>query len=334
MSPGSFQKRKYQGIHGLENLLINDNVIGLPLIVCGDLNSRTSDVADFVSHIDNVPELHDAAEILDGDTGIDRLSCDKVIVNGRFGADKGKGEFTFVNQQGSSVIDYYIVSKAITDYIVDFKVNPRIECSHCAITLSLTIPAIIANDDSPSNVTYVDINENNKAAFINILRKNVLNGCFAEFENQLADQNANIDDILLQIENTIPQTSEPFSKTKPVRKQRSGKVWFDAECRNCKSKAMQSLRIYRKHRTGELLDQYLTHKSNFKTMCKRKRLIYYRYYLNRLDSSVRNSKYFWGEIKKLSNKQRTVPQISVGEWFTHSARCFLWTEMSMSKKNL
>ena len=43
-------------------------------------------------------------------------------MNGKFGSDKGKGEFTCLKNNGSSVIDYVIVSSMLMPDVNDFKV--------------------------------------------------------------------------------------------------------------------------------------------------------------------------------------------------------------------
>jgi exonuclease III len=51
------------------------------------------------------------------------------ILNGKYGSDAG-GEFTFVNQLGSSVIDYVLASDGIICNVMDFKVGVEIISSH------------------------------------------------------------------------------------------------------------------------------------------------------------------------------------------------------------
>lgn len=110
------QEHAENGLQSLEALLLTENLISLPLILCVDLNSRIAENENFISHIDKVPELHEVADMLNNDIGMVRGSSDKIsnkfgcqllkfcksytlyIVNGRFGSDKGKGDFTLIGQ--------------------------------------------------------------------------------------------------------------------------------------------------------------------------------------------------------------------------------------------
>lgn len=60
-------------------IFINGNLILLPSILCGDLNSCTSFTDDFIAHTDNIPELYEEADILNNDIGIGIYSCDKIL---------------------------------------------------------------------------------------------------------------------------------------------------------------------------------------------------------------------------------------------------------------
>jgi hypothetical protein len=57
------------------------------------------------------------------------------ILNGKYGSDTG-GEFTFVNQLGSSVIDYALAFDGIICN-VDFKVGVEIISSHMPLLVEL-----------------------------------------------------------------------------------------------------------------------------------------------------------------------------------------------------
>ncbi|WAR16569.1 hypothetical protein MAR_031163, partial [Mya arenaria] len=144
----------------LEYHIISNNLLDTALILCGDFNARTASLPDYTVCPDNIPELKEFSDIIDSDIGIERISCDtksnkfgrellefcKVlscyIVNGRFGRyDRGAG-FTFINQNGCSVIDYYIVTKDLFDIITLFEIKSCTESSHVPLSLTLKIKVI------------------------------------------------------------------------------------------------------------------------------------------------------------------------------------------------
>ena len=59
------------------------------------------------------------------------------ILNGRSGNDLD-GNFTFIGRQGSSTIDFGIVSEHLLDQVSDFRVGSRIESAHFPIELAIT----------------------------------------------------------------------------------------------------------------------------------------------------------------------------------------------------
>lgn len=139
---------KISVLQRLEDILLNEHLLDMHLILNGDFNARTGHEPDFITYDDNIPEMHEYTDILDNPTMIPRTSQDdKVnkygyelidfcktyacyIVNGRIGYDKNRGDFTFINDNGCSVIDYFIVSKEMFDLIDNFTVACRPEKDH------------------------------------------------------------------------------------------------------------------------------------------------------------------------------------------------------------
>ena len=108
-----------------------------------------------------VPELYEFSNILYDNVALDTLvtlllnvsgkeplhfckAYNCIIPNVRFGDDKGVGRFTFLNQNGCSVIDYYIVSKAFMNLDENFIVHDMPDSSHLPISTEIknynTIP--------------------------------------------------------------------------------------------------------------------------------------------------------------------------------------------------
>ena len=121
------------------------------LILCGDFNSRTSDMPDFVTndvYLDYLP-LPDDYEI---DVNLPRFSQDNCvnnngsllidmciqsglrILNGRIGNDNGIGKCTYIGSRGSSLIDYVLTMPDCMQMFNIFKVeDPNVLSDHCVI---------------------------------------------------------------------------------------------------------------------------------------------------------------------------------------------------------
>jgi hypothetical protein len=57
-------------------------------------------------------------------------------LNGKFGSDI-RGEFTFINKQSSSIIDYTLASEGILRHIVDFKIGVEVISTHMPLLTEL-----------------------------------------------------------------------------------------------------------------------------------------------------------------------------------------------------
>ena len=121
------------------------------LIVCGDFNARICYLKDYVPHdigrhIDALPDDYI------GDTALSKSSSDSSVndngtllidfciqtglrvANGRVGVDATEGKCTYVGSNGSSLIDYVIVSEDLLEIFSEFYVSdPNILSDHCVV---------------------------------------------------------------------------------------------------------------------------------------------------------------------------------------------------------
>ena len=156
-----YHNSTYCGLNTIENIINNHNLTDFHIVLNGDLNARTGTYEDaIVTNIGSVPELSEFEDIINSDLGTLRSNSDtKVnkygkqlitvcqsyelrIVNGRFGKDTGKGDYTFFSTNGCSVIDYFIVSKPIINIISNFQIISYPESSHMPVLLMLKCPFV------------------------------------------------------------------------------------------------------------------------------------------------------------------------------------------------
>ena len=237
-------------LHAFEELYTSQDFIRYHLILNGDLNARTSNHDDFVNFETNIPELNEYAEHFSNDIEIERSNRDtKVnkfgrtllafckthscyIVNGRFGNDKGKGEFTFINANGCSTIDYFILSKKLIEYVKNFEVLEHAYSSHLPICLELFID-IESGDTDIEDVNRVEgssiwynLNDENCTVYEHKMFESIKNGLFDLFEEKLCDFTTHINEVLSAFENAIGQCSEPFKQSKTKRAMKRQNDWF------------------------------------------------------------------------------------------------------------
>ena len=118
------------------------NEVESKFIVCGDFNARIGYLKDYVPHdigrhIDALPDDYI------GDTALSRSSSDSSVndngtllidfciqtglrvANGRVGEDATEGKCTYVGSNGSSLIDYVIVSEDLLEIFSELCFRPK-----------------------------------------------------------------------------------------------------------------------------------------------------------------------------------------------------------------
>lgn len=326
------------GLQQLEQLIIKNNLLDSELLLCGDFNARTSNLCDYTTCSDNIPELKEFNDIFDNDIGIERVSLDKktnkfghelldfckvfscYIVNGRFGS--GGDGYTFINQNGCSIIDYFIVSRNIYDLITMFEIQANTESSHLPISLGVkTVPCVSKKNNSKNEDLFYDLHKDNSEEYLNCLSENILNGCFTTLDTMLGDQNTDINTVVQEFETAIYNSSVKYQRVKR-KKPRSNNNWFDLECKKAKQATRRLLRRFRLQRSDQNLNSYIESKCKYKNVCRQKRLLFNRKYINTVESSVNNSRKFWYEIKKVLNKPKPEAYISLDKWYEHFSSLF------------
>ena len=157
----------YNGVSLLEDCLLElVRLCGvIPLIICGDLNSRTASMnARNVDPTDEVYEINsdDYSEItLQNNNDIKRTSKDNIVnsfgrylisiceefslsvLNGLQSLNY-PGDYTYVSQTGCSLVDYFI-STSVLSKCMRLSILPVIESKHLAMELSIaTTPTDVA----------------------------------------------------------------------------------------------------------------------------------------------------------------------------------------------
>ena len=153
----------------LDTLLGQIHIYGknAPFYVCGDFNSRTSNLEDFIPGIDDIPERH-VVDFTSNKYGqhfcdflIDANCC---ILNGR--QNSIKNSYTFVSPvQGSSVVDYCVVPyeqlcnfdsfkvRSMCEMLEEFKLVKSISSTSSGSDHSLLTWEFRLKDDAQSHKT-------------------------------------------------------------------------------------------------------------------------------------------------------------------------------------
>ena len=345
----AYRDENLKGIDLLEHYIsqLELNPLTVDIMIMGDLNARTGNEKDFIDIVQHVPELDEYNDVWYA--GIpDRTSCDNVvnrsgikllefckmfgicIVNGRSGNDKGVGNFTFVNSNGSSVIDYMLISNDCLDRLANFSIGERTESCH--FPLEATVLAESASDNvSDSNCSnhaknqFYLIKDSTIESIRNTLMALLDNNGLMQITNLINNTHEQIDNVLEKVLEIVEKSLNCCKQKQQTHKKLTQPPWFDSECWKGKREKIKALQNYRKDRTPANLDLYLDLKQNFKRICKKKKNDMYDKKLNELVQNASNPKSFWKKLKRLTNTPIATNNIQIDDWKIHFEQLFAGT---------
>ena len=349
------------------------------LILIGDFNARTGNFQHGISdpiddydqppyepEINFVPPVdYDAPARVSMDTTINAYGHDLIsicsansliICNGSYPPDNISGLKTCHTANGSSCVDYAIISSYLGPAVDSFEVGGLESFSdHCPISLTIrtpnthclkpTTPNEIAEalaDDLTSRVD--EPMENNSINYKIHWNKDKLQ----ELNNYLQQHHpsrSNISDNSLSIETLIENFTDQLidagmtvgcaRKTKlkaPRQNEKSNNIqrarlpyqWFDNECRSYKSEVLKSLSDWRHDYSNDTLkSRYFDLKASWKRLIKKKkRSACYKWNksLKQMINSDPNS--FWNIIRPKSKTTTNPPKISPEQWKQYFEKLF------------
>ena len=249
-------------------------------LIMGDLNCRTGNLPDFQIFENNVHILEEYEDVFDT-FNEPRVSSDKHItslgrrllmfcklytiytVNGRLRDDKSKDHYTYIGPNGCSIIDYVLASKQLFDYISNFNVEMRTECTHMPIKVqflhSISPSLTDAHDNTNANNNYNKISgakifsksKKNIDAFKQNMQ-NTLNENFnSNIMNKISDTTVDTDLIISDIVNAIASCA---IENIPHKKGKSQEPWFDQECEILKRHKIRFLHKFRQSNSTDDLE--------------------------------------------------------------------------------
>ena len=235
------------------------------------------------------------------------------ILNGKYGRDR-KGELSFINANGGSVIDYAICSQKVITFIKDFWVDSRIESHHFPIVVQLQGDRRTANQN---------LTEENIGIGTHIQRyrwKEELEPQFLiNLERALqTNKTENIDHItghMLKAASMMKQHSG---------KRKRGEGWYDGECKEKKKMAERALRKFRVEEGEEERRRFVECRQRYKSVTRGKKLAWetkiaseFRQVAERGDEGE-----LWRAIKRFRGRASGEVGISPRNWLAHFEMVF------------
>lgn len=320
--------------------IANDTNNCYNIAICGDLNSRVGTEQDFVIYDnrkndllpdDYVPDdflLRNSQDKIINANGRKLLDFCKQnglrICNGRLGADKNVGKFTFIGSMGRSLVDYVVTTPNLFKSIVKFKIcDPNILSDHCVVEFS-----ICQNKDSytiqhEETDTYECLNKkyswDDAKRDQYIFNLNSAENDFSELTSFLrhAREPDDINHNISNFTNLMENVCDPlFAKTVNVPKEGENtysfnhntqhRPWFDEECEILRTRFYTELNKYRENKTILNEINMVSARKSFKKEIRRKRFNYDKSKTEKLITlKHENAKAYWRLLKQAANQNVT-----------------------------
>ena len=314
--------------------LINDLRSKGDIILCGDFNSRISTELDFIENdSDHVNSFIPLPEDYEPDNLTRRNSQDSKtnnykrlflellinnsihILNGRTLGDF-KGGYTCIQPNGSSVVDYFIISSGIRkliNYMTIMEFTAHSDHKPISLSLKLSDRYHIRHhklhntyDKAPLRYKFSD---NDKVNYSNIqenvdmvtLAQDIIDRTYDNSTNGTINLN---NDITRYIQ-TLANNS--LNKTKHMNNNRTNKnPWFNSECRSGKRALNKAARIVSKFPDSDYLRKiFYKTKKQYKKLIKRNKLNFF----DKLNEDIKQGKILnWKQFNRLKKLKTTKPQ--------------------------
>ena len=312
------------------------NITECRFIICGDLNARIGSLNDFVPndigrHIDALPEDYM------GDTALPRVSSDRSVndngtllvdfciqtglrvANGRVGEDANEGKCTYVGSNGSSLIDYVIVSEELLGHFSEFYISdPNILSDHCVVNFSLKNLAYTNNVEEDLDSEHVETKYTFDKDYINEYKTKLsspeitqqLDDMIRKLDN--IDSHNDIDNCVDCFVGTLDSVCEPlFEKKLPCNvdnignHSRTGPL-LNEDCENKKLDFLNRLNIYRHSKNDINRIEMVRARTEYKRSVR-----IYRFECRKqksrqlLDLKYKNAKSYWKLLKDSQNTDKS-----------------------------
>lgn len=316
-------------------LCVCEKIADFHLMLFGDFNARTGnrnsssapDDFDILS-VDNVTFQRSSQDNLVNEYGEQLLefcnTLDCIILNG-LSSHKFDDSCTFISALGSSVIDYFIISRELFNKveIISLKIENRLESDHLPVTLTINTYDIQLKREQTKDeyVKKIVWDVNKVADFITCLNSEEAQTLLDAAQNCLE---TDIDKALDLFTNYMLKASECMKKNICTTRKRKGAPWYDKQCRELKILVNRKLRVFRRSRQTNDREDYIACRNNYKKLIREKRNSFRRNQAAILASDSNNPSTFWSKVRSLisGRKADSSNRIDLLTWQQHFETLF------------
>lgn len=278
--------------------LISELQAEAPLILGGDFNARIGSYDNFLE-----PEIKPcllAEKRISKDKNMNRRgprmielleSQALIVLNGR-SLDDPYGDYTFVNNNGASVIDFVLINFEALSTVNNLSVVKVFEGSHFPVLAEFGDIAIRQQVTRPQMIW----KQENKQIYNDFLKHNT--------KPNLQYQNFR----------ELIQTAARTAKMSKIRKSLHDKQWFDSECRNHRRKCQLKCKEAKKCNWDEASRlEYLKARQDYTQLRKEKSKEYWQS-VRRDVNNARKVSQFWRAIKRVRATPMLPNRINENKW--------------------
>ena len=252
------------------------------------------------------------------------------IANGRAKGDE-RGEYTFINQNGHSVIDYFIMSTPMFDWIENFEVLRYDVGCHLPVVCELKWCAYCScQDNSDSDLQIITLHEyhrcnwnsDNNVIFRNNLNEENVIESLNEISSMCTTQKM-VNDIVSKLNSLLSDAARHMIYScggncrKKTFQTATQPGWWEKECKQTRATKNALLNRYRKTDADDDLNSYLQAKNIFRNVVKCKKKLYQEKLRQNLSETFNCQKSFWKCVKSLGDKEQNRSTISPFSWYDH-----------------
>jgi hypothetical protein len=250
-----------------------------------------------------------------------------IILNGLLNGDK-EGHFTYIVENGSSVIDYVLVSRDILKKAAMLKVLGKTATKHNPVEFLLSASAFNESCVPPStqNLKVVErfVWDPNKSKDY---QKNLKSIHFlSQLNSAMETIELNINRAIEMLVESIKFAGICMKKVYTLGQRLKEYGWFDAECRRERKHLRRSLKLFKDCNDVEKADKlrvnYTKNRKFYKLLCKQKQNGKGAQTLETLMINLNNPRLFWGTIKASICKLPSYSLIDTNQWFHHFKNVF------------
>ena len=295
--------------------------------LAGDLNARTGELLDFIpgDSLDFV--FNTSVEYYADQFELPRSSCDKEnvnsfgralidlccthnihIVNGR-ASDNAVGHYTCIANNGSSLVDYHVVSSELFPFIDSFYIDEKDDSDHFpAVCFSnFKLKAIVPKKPEIKNSVNLHSydhfiwRENHKDSFVTDFAAKIRDA-YEKILSSLDDNLINeVVSILIDLYKSSAVDMHLDLKHKADRRNMHPD-WWDSKCDELKKLKFSLLRRYRTSNNNLDLVNYKKSRNEFKLICREKKYLFLAQKRKTLVEASNNPQAFWSILKKSRNE--------------------------------